>query len=224
MVITRITKIVDFIEYDGIRFYRDKKGYWLSEKVGSKNHPKRLHVYVWEKYNGPVLKDHHIHHIDHNTDNNEIENLVMLSQFDHLSLHGQIESNKAISRKNIAKAQQKSVEWHKSAKGKEWHAEHYEEMKDKLHTKINLKCLVCGKEVTVNRGGTVNKFCSNNCKSKYRRDLGLDNITSICVLCGKEFTKNKYSKAAHCSKSCTCKANGKLSSLKRKRDENGRFI
>ena len=77
-------------------------------------------------------------------------------------------------------------------------------MKEKLHTKHEFKCECCGEIFeSVNNG--VNRFCSNKCKSKFRRMNGLDNITRKCVTCGKEFSTNKYKKIINCSKSCSSK-------------------
>ena len=61
----------------------------------------------------------------------------------------------------------------------------------------------CG-ETFMSRGSRP-KFCSNNCKSKYRRTHKIDHITKICVVCGKEFSKSKYSKGVTCTRSCTNK-------------------
>ena len=52
-----------------------------------RQHRIRLHTYVWEKHNGPVPDGYEIHHIDRNTDNNEIENLVMLTVEEHRDHH-----------------------------------------------------------------------------------------------------------------------------------------
>ena len=66
----------DLACFDGLSFRRDKRtGYFLNAKTH-----KRLHVYVWEYYNGSeVPKGYHVHHKDFNKGNNEIENLVLMS-------------------------------------------------------------------------------------------------------------------------------------------------
>lgn len=75
----------DLACFDGLSFRRNKRtGYFLNAKTH-----KRLHVYVWEYYNGcEVPKGYHIHHKDHDKNNNEIENLALLSASEHASLHG----------------------------------------------------------------------------------------------------------------------------------------
>lgn len=80
--------------------------------------------------------------------------------------------------------------------GHEWHKMHYEKMKEKLHQVHKFNCLMCGKEFQSPQ--TESKFCCNNCKSAYRRKIGVDNITKICSFCGGEYTANKYSKTKFC--------------------------
>lgn len=194
------TKTIEFIEFDGVRFYRDNKGYWLSSQINGK--PIRLHVYVWEKYNGKVPKGYHVHHIDHDTNNNYIDNLVLMERFEHLRYHANLQDKDRIIHNINTKARPKAIEWHKSEKSRDWHKKHYLEMKDKFHKKIKIECLVCKKEVEVGFGGAGNKFCSNNCKSQYRRNSGVDNITKKCEICGEGFETNKYSQGRFCGDKC----------------------
>lgn len=67
--------------------FEDKDGYWCigSRKEGNKN--KRLHRVIWEEHFGKIPKDFIIHHKDGNVKNNNINNLEMLSKFEHNSLH-----------------------------------------------------------------------------------------------------------------------------------------
>jgi endogenous inhibitor of DNA gyrase (YacG/DUF329 family) len=86
----------------------------------------------------------------------------------------------------------KAIEWHKSQEGREWHKEQYKNTL-RIRNKIKVICQNCGKEFEVLNNGT-NKFCSNNCKSDYRRKQGIDNEQRKCEKCGTELTKdNKFS-------------------------------
>lgn len=49
------------------------------------------------------------------------------------------------------------------------------------------------------------RFCSNNCKAKWRREQGIDDETRKCEYCDEEFKVNKYSKKRFCSRSCSKK-------------------
>lgn len=74
----------DVAVFDNLAFRRDKKtGYYLNAKTH-----KRLHVYVWEYYNGEVPKGYDVHHKDFNKANNEVDNLQLLTKKDHATLHG----------------------------------------------------------------------------------------------------------------------------------------
>jgi hypothetical protein len=54
----------------------------------------KVHVYVWERANGPKPKGTDVHHIDENKQNYSLDNLELLSKSDHMKLHaGWIRTN-----------------------------------------------------------------------------------------------------------------------------------
>ena len=184
--------------FDGKRFTRDgKTGYYLCA-TADEGKRKRMHVYVWEYFNGPVPKGYHIHHMDGDKSNNNIKNLQLLLATEHEQLHGSMltDEQRDRARKNIEKASIKAKEWHSSKAGHEWHKMHYEKTKEKLYQVHKFNCLMCGKEFQSPQ--TKSKFCCNNCKSAYRRKIGVDNITKICSFCGEEYIANKYNKTKFC--------------------------
>lgn len=188
------------IEYDGLTFVRDDRtGYYLN----SRTH-KRLHRYVWEKYNGVIPNGYDVHHIDRNKGNNDISNLQLLPRKEHLKLHGELqtEGERQRKRENLnLTARPKACEWHGSEEGRKWHSEHGKKVAEQLQER-KYTCLQCGKEFYKKPLGQI-KFCCNACKSAYRRKMGYDNVTRICACCGKEFVVNKYSKIRYCSRACT---------------------
>ena len=116
----------DLACFDGLSFRRDKKtGYFLNAKTH-----KRLHVYVWEYYNGSeVPKGYNVHHKNFDKNNNEIENLVLMTAKEHSNLHGSSwsEERREWARENLAKnARPKASKWHGSEEGKKWHSQHAE--------------------------------------------------------------------------------------------------
>lgn len=193
----------DLALIDGLKFRRDKRtGYYLNRK-----NQVRLHRYIWEKYNGPIAPGFHIHHIDCNKRNNNIENLAIIEKGEHERLHGSMltEEQKQKMRDNLMEnAVPEASKWHGSKDGREWHRQHYEKMKDALYTKTIKICEYCGKEYeTINHGN--NRFCSNNCKAAWRRESGVDDEIRNCAFCGKEFTANKYTAKKFCTRECASK-------------------
>lgn len=190
--------------FQEIKFYQDKQtGYWITSKCPKK----RMHVVVWEAFNGKVPKGQHIHHLDENKSNNDISNLTLLSRSEHAKKHWTKERNEW-GRKQVRKMQQLAKAWHGTEEGIEWHKEHGIDCWVKRKVVI-LKCEACGKEFTTKQYWQ--KFCSNNCKSAFRRKSNVDSIEVECEFCKKYFKKNKYSKAICCSKSCGCKMSWKTS-------------
>lgn len=192
-----------YVYFNGMKFTRDENtGYYLNS-----TNRIRLHRYVWEQTHGKIPKGYHIHHIDGDKSNNDISNLMMLTPTEHLSYHGNKRANENYETmvKNLdLNARPKANEWHASEKGREWHKKHYNDMKTKLHKETEFKCEQCNKRfVAINNGK--NRFCSNNCKSKWRRVNGLDDVIKECVYCEGKFTSNKYSKRKTCSRRCANK-------------------
>lgn len=73
----------------------NEKGWYFSVRLKDKNgryHSKRIHRLVYETFIGEIKPKHHIHHKDGNKQNNNVENLQMLSAKEHC-----FETNKIIS-------------------------------------------------------------------------------------------------------------------------------
>lgn len=187
----------DLAVYNGFSFRRDKRtNYYLSSRaIGERR--KRLHVYIWEQEKGEIPKGFQVHHIDGNKFNNCVENYSLLSASKHSESHGRTltKEQKDCLRKNIIeKAQPKAKEWHGSEDGIKWHKEHYGLSLGMVQLK-DFTCEQCGKNF---KSKYAPRFCSNNCKSAYRRKQGVDNVEKICSICGKVIVKNKYSKNKCC--------------------------
>ena len=65
--------------FDGITYRKGYQSYRFNNK--------RIHRVLWEHINGPIEDGMQIHHIDHNPDNNVIENLEKLTQSEHMRHH-----------------------------------------------------------------------------------------------------------------------------------------
>lgn len=189
--------------FNGVKFTMDDKtGYYLNSSIR-----KRMHRYVWEYYNGEIPEGYHIHHKDKDKSNNDISNLELIPFSAHAKLHS-VETAKRKHNEMVVNLREnalpKAVEWHGSDEGKQWHKEHFERMKDKLHPEEMMTCEMCGKEY-IGKVSAENRFCSNKCKSAWRRQSGIDNEKRICAFCGAEFFVNKYFKTETCSRACANK-------------------
>lgn len=198
-----------FIYFNGLKYTRDEKtGYYLNS-----TNSVRLHRSIWEYHNEDIPKGFHVHHIDGDKSNNNIENLAVMDGKEHLYLHGkQPEGIEKIQRAQPL-GQEKAKEWHRSEEGSKWHKSQYLKTKDKLHEKKDFKCERCGTKFEAVKNG-LNRFCSNKCKAAARRDSGIDNVTKDCEFCGTPFTSNKYQKKRFCSKACSNKGVVRLPQLK----------
>jgi hypothetical protein len=201
MIIQEEIKIKRFIDYDGKRFYQGKQGYWVSGK--RYNSPVRLHTYVWEKHNGKTPKGYHVHHIDGNKENNDIENLRLMKPIEHFAMHDSPE-RKEKARDNLNKnGRPKAAEWHKSFNARAWAKENYKTSLGKLvGVKARKNCEICGKEFDYPVARPLSKYCSGKCKDTSRRLRGADNIEKICVICGNKFMGNKFNNRKTCSIEC----------------------
>ena len=98
----------------------------------------------------------------------------------------------------------KAAGWHKSQSGHDWHKQQWQNsLANKLDKTVEKICEICGNPYMVSPVFAYRaRFCSNKCKSAYRRKSGKDNISAICAICKKEFKTNKYAQASTCSQAC----------------------
>ncbi len=182
------------------KWTKQKSGYYQSTtQIDGKR--RWLHQYSWEQHNETSQpKGFCVHHKDHNKDNNEIINLQLMTHGDHRSHHG-FEGDVDKMKKHLGNIRPLTKAYHSSPEGIKQHKEHYDNMKHKLYVKGTFTCLQCGIEYEGVINGS-NKFCSNNCASKHRRDSGVDDEERHCERCNKSFIVNKYQKNRFCTKSC----------------------
>lgn len=186
----------DRIEFDGTTYYQDSRGYYGAGGSDRKRGISWLHRDVWRKHNGEIPEGHHIHHVDGDPSNNDIDNLECLSPKEHASTHGDWGGFK--DRAHAEKAREAAKEWHASEEGREWHRSHAKDVWKNAEGKQK-DCEQCGQEFT---HFTAARFCSNACKAQHRRESGVDDEERICEACQQSFTANKYSDTKSCSRRC----------------------
>lgn len=132
----------------------------------------------------------------------DISCLQILLAHEHRKLHGEklTQEEREWRRQNLnTKARPKAIEWHKSKEGSKWHSEYIKWQRVNGIFQKELQCVYCGMTFI---GDCKGKFCSNACKSAYRRASGVDNVKRNCVICGQPFYVNKYSSTQTCGKTC----------------------
>jgi hypothetical protein len=139
----------DVVWYDGLRFIKEPNGYYNHSAY--KRRWLVLHRYIYEKQYGKIKDGYEVHHIDLDKNNNNIENLVVMSYSEHRSLHNKtkkfleqrIETNK---RPDVIDKIQ---------------AKHAEIRKEK---NIIANCKTCGKEFLISKMDVNRrKYCSKLC-------------------------------------------------------------
>jgi len=209
---------VETVEFNGHKYRR----YPESEIEVNRKYFQRgggkgfLHRHIWEYYFGPIPENCHIHHLDNDTGNNELNNLCLISGQKHLSDHGK----KTMLRKmeedpnwllHLKKIRVKASEWHSSEEGIEWHKKHAVKTIQSRPI-IEIVCDNCNSTFKTQGNGR-DRFCSNKCKSAYRRKMKIDYTEMSCVMCGNTFETDKYKPKQTCSRKC---ANSLNSRTKRK--------
>ena len=199
------------VEYKGVTFRRYPRSrrwpdrmYFTPSSTHRQRGMGRLHQEIWKDAYGEIPPGHDIHHRDGNPLNNALENLECVARAEHHDYHMSLLSPEARARRRewFHRIRQRASNWHQSEDGREWHRElgalSWEE-----RTYRNYTCVHCGQIFTSRAVDTKSvKFCSNACKSAYRRVQGEDNEVRTCVVCGQPFTTNKYSSGVTCSRPC----------------------
>jgi len=193
-------------EFNGIPYY--KCGEYFSNSA--QDNERRLHRAVWLAYHLSIPDGYHVHHIDGDRSNNQIENLLCLPADEHLREHGLENHERMVEMGN--KYRHLTKEWHASEEGREWHRQHYAKNISVLYARHSANCSCCG--TTFQASGQVKnveiKYCSKACKAHARRKSGVDDITRSCEKCRAEFKINKYSMRKNCEACFPSRRNRRL--------------
>lgn len=202
---------VETIVFNGIKYRRypdsdlqASRRYYTAGIADRKRGYSYLHRDIWAYHHGPIPEGHHIHHVDHDPLNNDISNLECIPAAEHFRHHAdqpRSEAQIAHHERNLPNFIEKAREWHKSPEG---HAHHVENGKRvwELAEYRESECDQCGGTYTTRQLQRTDRFCSNACKSAWRRDSGIDDVDRDCAACGDTFRVNKYSKTKTCSRVC----------------------
>lgn len=164
----------------------------------------RLHRAVWAAAHGPIPDGHHVHHIDGDPLNNDVSNLRCVTPKEHIAEHMSPERSQW-QREHAERIRPLAAAWHSSPDGRAWHSATAKAAWEGREPQPGV-CEQCGAGYESLKPG---RFCSNKCKSAWRRDSGLDDEQRACVVCGDGFTINRYAKQRTCGGPCV----GRLQSL-----------
>lgn len=164
----------------------------------------RLHEEVWKAAHGAIPAGHCIHHRDGNPLNNALDNLACVPREEHHRHHsdahrGVLDPTRLAS---LEKARPLAAQWHRSAAGRRWHSA-LGKQSWQGREPLERVCAQCGRSFGTMARRESDRFCSNACKSAWRRQSGVDNETRTCAWCGKEFVANRYDKKRFCTRSCS---------------------
>lgn len=196
------------ITFNGIRFrrypdsprrsdshYYRPDGRYIKRSVGY------LHQEVWKFHNGDIPDGYHVHHRDGNPLNNDITNLECIPGFDHLSFHAKQQEPDL---EHLAAIRPLAAAWHGTEAGRELGRRNGERNWVLLQPRT-YTCQHCGK-VFERKSLQPVKFCSNACKSAWRRAHHIDDEQRVCVVCGAAFTANHYDDTKTCSRKCAARS------------------
>lgn len=182
------------VEFEGVRYYLKPAGYRKSDDGVY------LHRAVWAHHNGPIPAGWHVHHINGDKSDNAGGNLVALPQSEHAS-HHMAERPAGWWKTPLAQARAAAEAWHRDPAFRPVRVEGGKKSWVGREP-VRLLCTGCGAGYAGFWTGRGAKFCAPKCRSKHRRDSGVDNETRQCRTCGVDFRVSRYSKQQHCGASC----------------------
>jgi hypothetical protein len=180
-------------KYFGKKFYKTPDGYWQNMM------PIHAHRWVWINHFGAIPQGMDIHHKDGDKSNNEIENLEMLSRSDHLKRHWQ-EGRFDLDQRRIQLAEARK--WLSIPQGRKKQSEDAKEGW-KNRKQVAYQCKGCNKDKFTYQKKS--DFCSDACRSRWKRQNKPNPIEIICLVCKDPFIKDKSDKKLICSRNCSGK-------------------
>ena len=203
------------IEFNGINFYRypkakqkNRRRYFEPRLKYRKLGIESLHREIYKKFYGEIPEGFHVHHKNHDWNNNAPNNLICLSVKEHNKEHEQelkIYNDSEIHRFHLTKIREKAAEWHKSEEGKEWHSNQAKQSYKNLEEKTK-ECLFCHKNYNSKTIQKSDGYCSKLCRNRSIEKTKKYWQEEICVVCGNKFLNYKYQtkhRKLSCSRKCS---------------------
>lgn len=197
------------VTFNGVKYrrYPDSphescRRYFIAGKADRMRGFDYLHRAVYRHHHGAIPDGFHVHHVDGDPLNNDLANLRAVDAREHADLHWTPE-RRATQRAQADRVRHLAAAWHSSPEGIEWHREHAaRSILAAVATEHVCEQCAATYETVPRSGRAAPRFCSNACKSAWRRGSGVDDEERACGHCGGAFTVNRYSKKQQCSRLC----------------------
>jgi len=157
----------DSLHAYGVTWIRREDGYHQNKHRGL------LHRYVYAREIGSIPDGMHVHHKNHNKQDNRPENLALLRPGEHFAEH----------------ADERGVDWHSKGGHATW-----AKIKPRSFT-----CVRCGGEFESRSTAQRPKYCSAACRDYGSRPRE----RRVCAVCGTEFECVARRDSRTCSRRCT---------------------
>ena len=187
-------------EFNGNVYYKSKRHGHYYDSIA-------LH------YNGTIPFDMNVHHVNENKDNNNVENLILLTRQEHAQLHlGQQQKKKAICE---VCGKEFVIGIYHDAHTCSANCRAIKNRKPFKDIKITKECVVCGRLFETSKYRD-SKACSPHCGAilaHQSRCMGKTNKqietmeARVCSICGEVFCTRKRSVTHLCSAVCVNKWN-----------------
>lgn len=201
--------MVERIEWNGYRYRRYPESKHLSDaryfRRTYNGGSSFLHRDMWEHHHGPIPEGMEIHHVNGDTTDNRLENLQCLSSREHSAKHPVWGGRRDEQREHLERIRPKAAAWHSTAEGAELHKRLARKLREGWEPRQK-KCEHCAGDFATRTVGHHDRFCSNACKSAWRRASGVDDEGRDCACCGAQFTANRFSKTRFCSRACAVRS------------------
>ena len=189
------------IRYAGYKWTRKSSGYYQNtvRKTGKQNW---LHRFIYEETNGKIDSSMHVHHKNHDKEDNRPINLELLSHSYHAKMHG--DEKRGRKRDEPREAVDKRVCLAKLAK----QGGYIGKAKRRAINKGNKhrECLYCKTKFTLkdtDRNDT--KYCSEICNSRWHKLSKNPEFEEMgnrkCIICDTRFKSNSHNQRC-CSSGC----------------------
>lgn len=192
------------IIYNSVLYSKHPKQdyFYCAQSIGKRQYSRSLHRQMWFDKYGEIPEGFHIHHKNEDAFDNRIDNFELINGSDHASLHSneKVLNNPERFQQLAATGREYAKEWHKSDEGREWHKQNALEHGFGQMEYGTKECDYCNNVFMKKTAGS--KFCSNKCKSAWRRKNNPDKKMVNCLTCGVEFETLKYLPKKYCSSKC----------------------